>query len=186
MNYTKRLKNESVLCSVNACHIRSFEYKFVTMLFACQFLMTCSISLAFATWATILLSNNGSSNTTDRVFAYMITDCIVNYIRAIESVTSIRHALSNTSKVNYMGSCLGIGMLIWNCVLLFRDIGIDRISENPYSMYIFVSFIVNMIAVGISVCILFITGCCMGYMICMEKEKETPNTNVIPPDTNPV
>ncbi len=110
--------------------------------------------------------------------AYVIVDCVVNYIRAIESVTLLRLLTNNVSKRQYVGGCLGLGMLIWNCVLLFRDIGVDRISENPYYMYIFISFLVNMIILGIAVCMLVITICCLGCFICFDQDSKMPEIQI--------
>ena len=153
------------------------------MFFACQFLFTCGIALSFAIWATILLSQNGfSSGCSELIVAYMITDCIVNYMRAINCVTVLRKQINGQSGLDYVGGCLSLGMLIWNIVLLFRDVGIGRISENSYYMYIYVSFIVNMIAMGVAICAFFITMCCIGCAICndIKHEQKTENKDLSP------
>ncbi len=158
------------------------------MLFACHILFTGALGLSFAIWATILLSRNGLQDGTSEVlFAYMITDCIIHYLHAIECVTGLRRLMEGKSpKVGGLTGCLGLGLLIWNIVLLFRDIGIDHISDNPYYMYVFVSFLVNMIVLGITLVMCGIAACCMGFAVFSDtskkESKEPPKTPSVPPD----
>lgn len=148
-------------------------------MFACQLLCMCCIGLTFGIWATVLLSNNGfHSGTSAVVVAYIITDCVLNYIRAIDSVTQLRFITNKVSKRQYVGGCLGLGIYVWNCVLLFHDIGVDRISENSYYIYIFVSFMMNTIALGIAVCAFFITIRYLECLVSFDKDSNMPEIQI--------
>lgn len=128
-----------------------------------------------AIWGTILLGNNGISNNTPQlIVAYMITECIVNYLQAVNSVRNIMGYFIKADHrpgVNAI-SCLSIGTVIWNIVLLFHDVGIDKISDNPYYIYIFVQFLVNMIVIGLTVVIGSIVLCCTGCTVFSELSHE--------------
>lgn len=179
-NETRRLLRQklNVMASLEKQGVREFSAGLFKMLFASQILFTGSVGLSFAIWATILLSQNGLHNETSEVlFAYMITDCIMNYLRIMESISDIQRAIEGKNpKVGVVTGCLSLGMFIWNIVLLFRDIGIDHISDNPYYMYVFISFMMNMTVLGLACLLLLISGFCFGFMVCSEKKMEAHAT----------
>lgn len=136
-----------------------------------------------AIWATVLMSIQGLHNgCLDIVFIYMITECIMNYCMAITHIQNIIYNKNNVLGFVSPVACLSVATLIWNIILLFRDVGIERIMDNPYSIYIFVQFIINMSIMGVGIIVCIIAKYCLKIDMLSQKSSnsETSETRITP------
>ena len=111
-------------------------------------------SLGMGIWAAIVLANTLRDVISEQVYAYVMTCCILHFVFVIAKII----ASKATEKVGWV---IGTGMLVWNCVILFSQIGIENYMLNNYYYYVFVQFVFSMVMTGIA-----LMACCLTCCAC--------------------
>jgi hypothetical protein len=129
-------------------------------------------SLAIASWIISVLAQNDPYAVSGQLFGYAVTELVVGILRI--PVSCGNAFTQKRSKGNSFFDTVAIGLFIWNCVLLFNQIGIDNVHTNAYTLFVYVMFILYCIGFGIGILVLCggLCGACI-FLGCMD-EKEEP------------
>lgn len=111
-------------------------------------------SLGMGIWAAIVLANTSRYLVSEQVYAYVMTCCILHFVFVIAKIIAIKP----TEKIGWV---IGTGMLVWNCEILFSQIGIENYMLNNYYYYVFVQFVFSMVMTGIAH-----MACCLTCCAC--------------------
>jgi hypothetical protein len=111
-------------------------------------------SLGMGIWAAVVLANTSRELVSEQIYAYVMTSCIIYFIFVIAKTVSNKTA-------NKFAWSIGTSMLVWNCVILFSQIGIENYMLNNYYYYVFVQFVFSMVMTGIA-----LMACCFTCGAC--------------------
>ncbi len=112
------------------------------------------LHLGIAIWTSVLLGTSQAPS--ELLLAYVISECSFGYIGFLSNLFAAIVGKNNCCKS--VKEVAGLGLFIWNCVLLFHTLGgIPQSQQSPYEYFVFVYFFINiaMICVGI------VAVCCM-------------------------
>lgn len=122
------------------------------------------LHLAVGIWSSIVLSNPAPSAV---LRTYVIAECFFGYFgftmalfRALRGRQGLSEALLE---------CVGIGLFIWNAVLLFDTLGgIPQSPTSPYAYFVYVHFFLMIAIIGIGLVTLYCICCGVGALIVKE------------------
>ncbi len=133
--------------------------------------MLCEIGIAI--YCAVILGTTDKDSVSSQIYAFVLTTCIINFIGF---VTTVFNAIFRDGKASSLLSLITIGLFIWDCVILFDQIGIDNRSNNPFYTVVFVYFIMNVVAIGIAILVIPCVCCAMCYAL--TKEDEQTSTDI--------
>lgn len=142
-----------------------------TSLKICAALFQILINLGIGIYSAVILANNSKDMVPIEIYGFVMTICIFHFVMAPIS------ACSNKNKSASLLSCIGLGLFIWSCVIIFGQNGIDYKSSNPYYMAVFVYFLISVISIGLVLLILPFVCCCMCYKLSKEDIPSKPPIN---------
>jgi len=121
-------------------------------------------NIGFGIYTVIILSSNPREIISDEVYAFVISICIINFIRSISNINKLFQTNDENGCISKIIPCIlliELGMIIWSCIILFGQNGIDYKSDNPFYMVVFVYFIMSVISVGLLIVLLPFICCCI-------------------------
>lgn len=144
----------------------------------CLNILAICCQLAIASWIISILARNNPYDVSGQLFGYALTELIVGILRIPVSCLNI--CTKEPSKVNSFFTIVSIGLFIWNCVLLFNQIGVQNVDTNAYTMYVYVQFILYCIGLGLGLLIMC-GACCVSCVLLANMDSEpAPAPSVIP------
>lgn len=121
-------------------------------------------NIGFGIYTVIILSSNPREIISDEVYAFVISICIINFIRSLSNINKLFQTNDENGCISKIIPCIlliELGMIIWSCIILFGQNGIDYKSDNPFYMVVFVYFIMSVISVGLLIVLLPFICCCI-------------------------
>ena len=122
-------------------------------------------NIGFGIYTVIILSTNSREIISDEVYAFVVSICIINFVRSLSNINKLIQINDENCCISkiipYMLLIIELGMIIWSCIILFGQNGIDYKSDNPFYMVVFVYFIMSVISVGVVIVLLPFICCCM-------------------------
>lgn len=126
-------------------------------------LFTGLLHLAVGLWSSIVLSNPAPSAV---LRAYVITECFFGYLGFM---MSLFHGLrGKRSCFNGVLECTGIGLFIWNAILLFYTLGIPQSPTSPYAYFVYVHFFLVIAVMCVGALVLCCVCCGVGALLFKE------------------
>ncbi len=143
-------------------------------------LLSVLYNTGIVAWIISILIRENPQSVSAALFGYTIAELVVQSIKALLNCALM---ISNgKSKLSTMLSIISVGLFIWNCVLLFNQIGIGNVDMNLYTQYVYVQFILYCIEIGailVGSCI----GCICGCVYLMKDETSMPTPTPTPTST---
>jgi hypothetical protein len=110
-------------------------------------------SLGMGIWAAVVLANTSRDLVSSQIYGYVMTSCILHFVLLPFNIVP-------NKSVEKLYGIIGLGVFVWNCVILFSQIGIDNYMANNYYYYVFVEFVINIVLIGITL-LSCCTSCCV-------------------------
>ena len=129
-------------------------------------LLMAFLHLGIAIWTSVLLGTVQAP--TELLLAYVISECCFGYIGFLSNLFAAIVGKNNCCKS--VKEVAGLGLFIWNCVLLFHTLGgIPQSQQSPYQYFVFVYFFINIAMIGVGI----VAVCCMccGIMAFLVREE---------------
>ncbi len=138
-------------------------------------LLMAFLHLGIAIWTSVLLGTVQAPS--ELLLAYVISECCFGYIGFLSNLLTAIVGKNNCCKA--VKEVAGLGLFIWNCVLLFHTLGgIPQSQQSPYEYFVFVYFFIN-IAI---ICVGILAVCCMccGLVAFLVHEDTAGSTPTLP------
>ena len=123
----------------------------------CLTILTLCCQLAVVSWIISILARNNPYDVSGQLFGYTLTELVVGILRI--PVSALNFCRKEPAKENSFFTIVSLGLFIWNCVLLFNQIGIANTATNAYTTYVYVQFILYCVGFGVGILILCGTCC---------------------------
>lgn len=124
--------------------------------------------IGFAIYSAVILGNTDKDSVSSQIYAFVLTVCIINFLGFLNTLFN---TIFRDGKTSSLLSLITIGLFIWDCVILFDQIGIDNRSNNSFYIVVFVYFIINVIGTGLAILILPCICCAICYAVTKEDEQ---------------
>ncbi len=124
--------------------------------------------IGFAIYSAVILGNTDKDSVSSQIYAFVVTVCVINFVGFVSTVFN---TIFRDGKTSSLLSLITLGLFIWDCVILFDQIGIDYRSNNPFYTVVFVYFIMNVVGIGLAILAIPCICCALCYSLSKEDEK---------------
>jgi hypothetical protein len=156
VNYKELITKLEYISKKNASESDDMTKKYNTYLNIFTIIMRTIYGLSYlgmGVWAAVVLANTSHHLVSTQIYGYVMTKCILHF------VFMSFNFVSNKSLRKFY-DIIDLGMFVWNCVILFSQIGIDNYMANNYYYYVFVEFVFSIVLIGVTL-LSYCISCCL-------------------------